>query len=48
MNAAPERPIRIVLIEEVVLALPENGSIGIVHPIARSEKVIEGPVAVSC
>jgi hypothetical protein len=47
VDGAPEWSVRIILKEQMILALPEDRSVGIVHPIARSNKVIERAVTVS-
>src|ERR1700722_11330195 len=46
MHVAPNRGVRIQLVEQVVLSLPPDRSIGIVHPIVRSEKVVLRPIGV--
>ncbi len=46
VERAPKRAIRIVLIKQVILALPENRPVWIIHPIGRCEEVIKRPVPV--
>ena len=40
MHVAPNSCMRIELIEEVVLTLPPDWAIGIVHPVVRREQMI--------
>ena len=42
MDRAVESPIGIVLVEDVVSALPENGSVRIVHPVDCARKWYAG------
>ena len=39
MHVAPHRRVRIELIEEVVVALPPDGAVGVVHPIVRRKQM---------
>jgi hypothetical protein len=47
MDRAPKRPVRVVLIKEVIFSLPEEGPVGVIHPVCRSNKMIERPVRLS-
>ncbi len=42
VHVAPHRGVRIELVEEVVLALPPDGSVGIVHPVVGRKQVAGG------
>ena len=41
MNRPPKRTVRIVLIEQMKTAVPEDRAVRIVHPICRRQKVVE-------
>jgi hypothetical protein len=43
VHVAPDGGLRIVLVEHVIAAAIEDGSVGIVHPIVSGEKVILRP-----
>ena len=40
VHVAPDGRVRIELIEEVVLALPPDGAVGVVHPVVRRQQVV--------
>src|ERR1700751_3416337 len=46
MNRAPERSIWIVLVKEMVLPLPENRAVWIIHPIRWRQEMIKRSVRV--
>ena len=46
VHIAPKGAVRIVLVEHVILALPVDGRIGIVHPIGRGKQMILGSVRI--
>ncbi len=43
MHGAPERSVRIVLIEDVVLTPVVDRTVGVIHPVGRGEQVILRP-----
>lgn len=46
MDVAVKRPIRVVLKENVVAALPKEQSVRIVHPVGRGKVVVSWPVGI--
>jgi hypothetical protein len=47
MNRAPERPVWIVLVKQVVLAFPKKHAIWIIHPMGRRNKMVKRPMPVT-
>ena len=46
MHALRKCPVGVVLIKHVVLTLPDDGPVGIVHPVCRGHQVISRPLRV--
>jgi hypothetical protein len=47
MDRAPEGTVGVVLVKQMVLALPKKRPVGIVHPIRWRDEVVKWPMPVA-